>query len=107
MSDKPIRVTESFFQYKYCVVAVQPKGKYKFDHWAWGINRIADLRLLEAEQVGENTKKIMIHDVWDKDGDPNNYEFNVRFGIHDPFYNAGDEMWLEHAGNSNFYFEPI
>lgn len=75
------------------------------DHWGLGVNRVADLRLHEINEEKDDIRQIIIQDTWNRSEEPERYDFNVRFTIFDPLYKEGDEMWIEHAGNSNnFYF---
>lgn len=98
---------KSFFEYKYCVVRLLEEGTHYFDYWGLGVNRIADLRVHEITKQTKNLKQIVIKDTWNTSNQIDVYVFNVRFTIFDPMYMDGDEMWLEHAGNSNYYFDRI
>lgn len=69
------------------------------DHWGLGVNRIADLRLLEINEEKNDLRQIVIQDVWNRSKEPERYEFNLRFAIFDPLHCEGDEMWVHPIGD--------
>lgn len=71
------------------------------------MNRIADLRLHPVISEENDIKKIVLFDTWNKGENQDDYHMYARFALFDPLYTEGDEMWLEHAGNSNTYFAPV
>ena len=96
-TDKPILTKKRYFCYKY--VILNPDGS--LSSWERGVDRIADLEILEERQTyGKNehdpkqpVKTVLLDDEWE--------EFTMYFTINHPSNDPGQQIILD--GNTTIF----
>lgn len=96
MTEEPIQTNWFYFTYKY---VIWDKNQNKLKEWEKGVDRIADMEVLEKLEVspsgrpfkhtlgGKELKTVEIDDEWE--------EYTVVFSVQHPLNDHNDEMYLD------------